>query len=95
MQDRSNSQIATIINSFHSIDNLQQLVVRCMANASSLAFPLEINLNYHHKPVHVRSSFVSKIYIVLQNRIRRGRDSMVVGFTTSYAISGYQHLFMS
>jgi len=31
------------------------------------------------------------IYICTMSRGRRGRDRMVVGFTTTYAISAYRH----
>jgi len=31
------------------------------------------------------------MYIVQSDRGRRGRDHMVVGFTTTYAISAYHH----
>ena len=33
----------------------------------------------------------SSIYTALLTRGRRGRDRMVVGFTTTYAISAYHH----
>jgi len=29
--------------------------------------------------------------VIKRKRSRRGRDRMVVGFTTTYAISGYHH----
>jgi len=32
-----------------------------------------------------------KIYISYKHRGRRGRDRMVVGFTTTHAISSYYH----
>jgi hypothetical protein len=31
------------------------------------------------------------ILFIFMNRDRRGRDRMVVGFTTTYAISAYHH----
>jgi hypothetical protein len=31
------------------------------------------------------------IYVVICDRIRRGRGSMVVGSTTTYAINAYHH----
>jgi hypothetical protein len=35
--------------------------------------------------------FGAKSPFLPQNRDRRGRDRMVVGFTTTYAISAYHH----
>jgi hypothetical protein len=34
---------------------------------------------------------VNKIFITMYHRGRRGRDCLVVGFTTTYAISAYHH----
>jgi hypothetical protein len=37
----------------------------------------------------IHSFFVEKYYPGLYRRVRRSRDRMVVGFTTTYAISAY------
>jgi len=35
--------------------------------------------------------YLGSIYYSINNRGRRGRDRIVVGFTTTYAISAYHH----
>jgi len=44
--------------------------------------------------VRVLTSFANQhtiMYFEFRTRGRRGRDRMVVGFTTSYAVSAYNH----
>jgi len=56
-----------------------------------LLTPDEVNIIYQHKnnvPLGLQPRRTSCFYI---GRGRRGRDRMVGGFTTTYAINAYHH----
>jgi translation initiation factor IF-1 len=48
----------------------------------------------NHNNNEINSNIVNKVRRLshIVNKGRRGRDRMVVGFTTTYAISDYHHL---
>ena len=50
------------------------------------------NINYRHIPLHIRSKLCCLLSLI-NNTCRggRGRDRMVVGYTTIYAISANHH----
>ena len=57
----------------------------------SITTPLQ--MHYLHKLYHYICSPVPRLlhYISTFQWGRRGRDNMIVGFTTTYAISAYHH----
>jgi hypothetical protein len=56
-----------------------------------LVFPIQHKMTHLVTAVSLLNDLLWKLVFIFSIRGRRGRDLMVVGFTTTYAISAYHH----